>query len=134
MRIGDWSSDVCSSDLTAGGANSIAIGASASATADRSIVLGLNAMSAEINSVALGANSVADRDNVVAVGASSNQRQIIYVAAGVQATDAVNVSQHKGLTTALGGGANVDGTQGAVTGPSYEIGRASCGERGCQYV
>src|SRR3546814_13335870 len=78
-------------------------------------------MSAEINSVALGANSVADRANVVAVGASSNQRQIIYVAAGVQDTDAVNVSQLKGLTTALGGGANVDGTTGAVTGPSYVI-------------
>src|SRR3546814_11614950 len=118
MRIGDWSSDVCSSDLTAGGANSIAIGASASATADRSIVLGLNAMSAEINSVALGANSVADRANVVAVGASSNQRQIIYVAAGVQATNAVNVSQLKGLNPALGGRSNVDAPPGAVPGPT----------------
>jgi autotransporter adhesin len=43
--------------------------------------------------VALGQGSVANVANTVSVGTATNQRQITNVAAGVQATDAANVSQ-----------------------------------------
>ena len=43
--------------------------------------------------MALGANSVADRANTVSVGSATNARQITNVAAGTQATDAVNLGQ-----------------------------------------
>ncbi len=46
-------------------------------------------------SVALGTGSVADEENTISVGSSTNQRRITNVAAGVNATDAVNVSQLK---------------------------------------
>ncbi len=47
------------------------------------------------NSVALGTGSVANEENTISVGSSTNQRRITNVAAGVNATDAVNVSQLK---------------------------------------
>src|SRR3546814_7989764 len=77
MRISDWSSDVCSSDLA----------------------LGFYAQALGDNSVALGTGSVADRANAVSVGAGPNidgfaeERQITHVAAGTEDTDAVNLAQ-----------------------------------------
>ncbi|MFC0574029.1 YadA family autotransporter adhesin [Paraburkholderia solisilvae] len=58
-----------------------------------STAMGANAKASADNSVALGANSVADRANTVSVGAAGSERQIVNVAAGTQATDAVNVDQ-----------------------------------------
>jgi autotransporter adhesin len=55
--------------------------------------MGANAKASADNSVALGANSVADRANTVSVGAAGSERQIVNVAAGTAATDAVNVEQ-----------------------------------------
>lgn len=75
------------------GKDAIAGGAGASATAENSMAIGTQAQSSHTNAVAIGANSVTDRDNSVSVGASGNERQITNVAAGTQATDAVNVSQ-----------------------------------------
>ncbi|MGO4610880.1 hypothetical protein AB4142_31580, partial [Variovorax sp. 2RAF20] len=43
--------------------------------------------------VALGAGSVANRANTVSVGAAGAERQVVNVADGSQATDAVNVRQ-----------------------------------------
>ncbi|WP_396615308.1 hypothetical protein ACHZ97_13305 [Lysobacter soli] len=54
------------------------------------------------------------------MSAATETRQIISVARGTQDTDAVNVSQLKGVTTALGGGAAVN-TDGTVKQPSYTI-------------
>ncbi len=68
-------------DANAQGKDSVAIGSGSSAAAD--------------NSVALGTGSVADEENTISVGSSTNQRRITNVAAGVNATDAVNVSQLK---------------------------------------
>jgi autotransporter adhesin len=65
----------------AAGAESVAVGASSTASAN--------------NSVALGAGSVADEENTVSVGSSSQQRRITNVSAGVNSTDAVNVAQLK---------------------------------------
>nr|WP_159462838.1 YadA family autotransporter adhesin [Caballeronia catudaia] len=86
-------------DSSASGADSVAIGGNAQATA--------------INSVALGSNSVADRANTVSVGSAGNERQITNVAAGKEDTDAVNVSQLKSA-----GLINGDGT--AKTALTYD--------------
>lgn len=53
------------------------------------------------NAVALGSGSVADRDNAVSVGAKDAERQITNVAAGKEATDAVNVGQVAEVATGL---------------------------------
>ncbi|KVL35518.1 hypothetical protein WS97_14420 [Burkholderia territorii] len=98
-----------------------AIGAYASATGYHSSALGVGAVASGSESVALGVNSRADRDNSVAVGNATQQRQIVNMAAGTQATDAVNVSQLEPVVTALGGGASIDPTTGAVTGPTYTL-------------
>ncbi|MCB7133416.1 YadA-like family protein [Salmonella enterica subsp. enterica serovar Hillegersberg] len=68
-------------DANAQGADSVAMGAGSIAAAD--------------NSVALGTGSVANEENTISVGSSTNQRRITNVAAGKNATDAVNVAQLK---------------------------------------
>lgn len=90
------------------GANAIAVGSGATATGDQSVAqgqeataagqgslaLGNGARATGVNSVALGAGADDDgQANVVAVGSSTQQRRLTNVAAGTQATDAVNVEQ-----------------------------------------
>ncbi|SIT43220.1 YadA domain-containing protein [Paraburkholderia piptadeniae] len=105
------------------GAGAMGFGAMSVANGDGSIAFGANSLTqrAATNSVALGADSVASRANTISVGSDSLQRQIVNVAAGTSGTDAVNVSQLKGVTSALGGGAGVDAS-GSVTKPAYTIG------------
>ncbi|WP_239483077.1 YadA-like family protein [Paraburkholderia sp. C35] len=93
-------------DSTAAGANSVAVGPAATASAS--------------TAVALGANSVADRANTVSVGSSTAQRQVVNMAAGTANNDAVNVSQLKGVTAALGGGAAIN-ADGSVKAPVYNV-------------
>jgi autotransporter adhesin len=71
-------------DSSATGADAVAIGGAAVASAD--------------NSVAIGAGSSATRVNSVSVGAAGKERQITNVAAGMAFTDAVNVSQLNALS------------------------------------
>ncbi|AIP37019.1 coiled stalk of trimeric autotransporter adhesin family protein [Paraburkholderia xenovorans LB400] len=117
--------------------NSMALGSFASATSAGSVVigynafvnqaatngmaLGLNASVSAANGVAIGYNSIADRANAVSVGSSSQQNQIIYVAAGTNGTDAVNVNQLSGVTSIIGGGAAVN-PDGTIKKPSFAIG------------
>lgn len=104
--------------------NSIAMGASA--TIDRNtanaMALGANAhvIANAYGSIALGAGSIADRANVLSIGAVGAERQIVNVAAGTQLTDAVNVSQLKGVTDAFGAGAGV-APDGSITQPSFVV-------------
>ncbi|HHU8988453.1 TPA: trimeric autotransporter adhesin UpaG, partial [Escherichia coli] len=70
-------------------------GADANAQGKDSVAIGSGSIAAADNSVALGTGSVADKENTISVGSSTNQRRITNVAAGVNATDAVNVSQLK---------------------------------------
>ncbi|HEA4463463.1 TPA: trimeric autotransporter adhesin UpaG, partial [Escherichia coli] len=70
-------------------------GADANAQGKDSVAIGSGSISAADNSVALGTGSVANEENTISVGSSTNQRRITNVAAGVNATDAVNVSQLK---------------------------------------
>ena len=71
-------------------------------TVNNAVVLGHNAKVTGEGGVALGAGSVADRANAVSVGSKGAERQIINVKAGVQDTDAVNVSQLKDVKAEAG--------------------------------
>jgi autotransporter adhesin len=75
-----------------------AFGQYAEASGAYSTALGQQATASANNSVALGYLSEADRDNSVSVGQSGAERQIVHVAAGTEDTDAVNVSQLKGVS------------------------------------
>ncbi|PGF75902.1 adhesin [Escherichia marmotae] len=70
-------------------------GADANAQGTDSVAIGSGSIAAADNSVALGTGSMADEENTISVGSSTNQRRITNVAAGKNATDAVNVAQLK---------------------------------------
>lgn len=75
-----------------GGAVADGIGATA---------VGQNARASADNAVALGEGSVADRVNSVSVGSAGAERQMVNVADGTEATDAVNKRQlDRGVATA----------------------------------
>jgi len=78
--------------------NAVAMGAGSVASGDASMAMGANANASGKNAVALGAGSVADQDNTVSVGSAGNERRITNVAKGTQATDAVNVDQLNAAT------------------------------------
>ncbi|RDS78778.1 hypothetical protein DWU98_21165 [Dyella monticola] len=107
-----------------GATNAIAMGTGASVARNvtDAIALGTGASVAAgaYGSVALGAGSIANRVNAVSVGAAGAERQIINVAAGTQLTDAVNVSQLKGVTDTLGGGVGV-APDGSITPASFTV-------------
>ncbi|WP_268907345.1 MULTISPECIES: YadA-like family protein [Burkholderia] len=117
----------------AGATNGIALGASASVARNvaDSMALGTNASveKGANSAVALGTGSKATRANTVSVGNAGSERQIVNVAAGTQGTDAVNVAQLSGVTTALGGGAGI-GADGSVTAPKYHVGDKTYGNVG----
>ncbi|AZQ52619.1 YadA-like family protein [Burkholderia cenocepacia] len=124
--IGDNSVAIGNAAKAAAGAvNSIAVGKSANVALNVTDALALGANTSVTaggaGGVALGSGSVANRGTAVSVGSGKAQRQIVNVAKGTQSTDAVNLSQLKGVTDALGGGSGI-GTDGAVTAPSYTVG------------
>ncbi|MBN3759163.1 hypothetical protein G3N95_40080, partial [Paraburkholderia sp. Tr-20389] len=102
-------------DSSATGANSVAAGPAAVASASNAVAMGNGASATTANSVALGSNSVANSATLgtagfqpvggtaiaaataaggeVSVGAAGAERRITNVAAGLNPTDAVNVSQ-----------------------------------------
>ena len=82
---------------TASNAGATAMGYQSQATGTNATAIGSGAVASGSNSVALGANSVATQDNSVSVGSSGAERTITNVAAGVNSTDAVNVSQLRGI-------------------------------------
>src|SRR3546814_18826944 len=67
MRMSDWSSDVCSSDLVAKG-ESVAVGHGANAEAPQASALGHGARAAADGATALGFSSSAISESGVAVG------------------------------------------------------------------
>lgn len=68
-------------------------GLDAVATGADSIAVGTGATAVAANAIAVGAGAMADRDGTVSVGAVGSERQVVNVAAGTQATDAVNMGQ-----------------------------------------
>jgi trimeric autotransporter adhesin len=70
-----------------------AFGDGAVATGANSAALGTNASATAANSVAIGSGSTNTVANTVSFGSAGNERRLTNVAAGVNATDAVNVGQ-----------------------------------------
>lgn len=122
-------------------ADGIALGTQSTAAGIQSVALGAGAQSNHINSVALGAQSVTTVGaqasytafalaapqtsfGEVSFGFAGSERKLTNVAAGSAETDAVNVSQLRGLgtqiTNNLGGGSVVN-PDGTITGPTYNI-------------
>jgi hypothetical protein len=106
------SSSAYGDNSTAQGRRSSAYGYLSTASGDNSVALGGNAQATANNSVALGAGSVATQANTVSVGSAGNERRITNVAAGINPTDAVNVSQLSGI--ASGFQSQLSGLQGQV--------------------
>ncbi|WP_031364117.1 ESPR-type extended signal peptide-containing protein [Caballeronia sordidicola] len=115
-------------DSTGGVDAAMAIGSDSKA-GTKATALGPGATASATNSVALGTLSIADRSGTVSVGSATNKRQIVNVAAGTQANDAVNVTQLQNVTTLLGGGAKVN-ADGTVQAPAYTVAGVSSGTVG----
>ncbi len=98
----------------------MAVGFQAKTVGIRSAALGAFATANADDSIALGSSSVADRALTVSVGSVNTQRQIANMAAGTADTDAVNLSQLKGVVAGLGSGATVN-ADGSITAPSYTV-------------
>ncbi|MBA2077091.1 YadA-like family protein, partial [Rhodanobacter sp. PCA2] len=83
------------SSVAANATNAVAVGAESQVNASSGTAIGQGASVAAsaTNAVAIGAGSQATQANSVSVGSAGNERVITNVAAGVNATDAVNVSQ-----------------------------------------
>ena len=139
QAIGEQSNAMGSAAL-AQGVRSTAIGTSASAFSESSIAVGTNAQVSGTASMAMGSGAVSTgnssvsigensldggQSNVVSVGNAMTQRRIINVAAGVAATDAVNVSQLNTLGTstvaALGTG-SYNASTNSIGGVNYVVG------------
>ncbi|WP_267120094.1 YadA family autotransporter adhesin, partial [Xanthomonas sacchari] len=89
------------SHIAAVATNAVAMGEGASVSAASGTALGQGASANAQGAVALGQGSVADRAQTVSIGSAGNERQLANVAAGTQATDAVNKSQlDNGVATA----------------------------------
>lgn len=96
---------------TASGNDSTAIGNGSLASGKRASALGNGAKASAAGSVAIGAGSVADRADTVSIGTAGQERKIANVAAGAADTDAVNVSQLKGVSNgSVQYDKNADGT------------------------
>ncbi|MGF6604673.1 autotransporter adhesin [Paraburkholderia sp. GAS448] len=118
------------------GANSIALGQFTVANGDDSVALGSRAFTAQgatgsmafgsgakamaEDAFAFGTNAVAGRAHTISVGSADQTRQIVNVAAGIEDNDVVNVSQLKGIVSAIGGGAALN-PDGSVAGPTYYV-------------
>ncbi|MDO9280794.1 MAG: YadA-like family protein [Methylotenera sp.] len=82
------------------GTNTTALGDNAVASGQYAVAVGNNAVASHANSVAIGNASTTSSANTVSVGATGSERRITNVAAGIDSTDAVNMSQ---LNAALNG-------------------------------
>lgn len=78
---------------SASGDSAVALGEGATAAGNFNIAIGNSSWAIGASSVALGNNSVATEANTVSVGSTTQQRRIVNVADGTQATDAVNLRQ-----------------------------------------
>jgi autotransporter adhesin len=81
---------------SASNGTAVGSGSSVNAASGTAVGQGASVASTATNSVALGAGSVATQANSVSVGSAGNERTITNEAAGVNATDAVNVGQLQG--------------------------------------
>ncbi|MFJ2995738.1 hypothetical protein ACIPHM_24245, partial [Pandoraea sp. NPDC087047] len=130
-----WLADANAEGAMAMGAQSVA-GAKDAVALGRSSVADRDLITGTANPLAYGAEStVSTKRGAVSIGKVDEERQIVNVAAGTADTDAVNVSQVKGVkgvvdsnaaatASALGGGASV-GEDGKITAPAYVVSGAT---------
>ncbi|MFT4503084.1 hypothetical protein [Caballeronia sp. 15711] len=85
---------------------------------------GLNLVTQDVPSNDIMVAKTSTGNHVNFTNGANAARELINVAAGTTATSAVNLAQLKPVVDALGGGAKVDATTGAVTGPTYTIQKA----------
>ncbi|HET7333378.1 hypothetical protein [Dyella sp.] len=110
-------------DANAAAPDSVAIGSATLATIEGSLAVGVRARASAAHAVALGSDSLADTVLTVSLGnkPAGLKRRLVNLQAGVEADDAVSVSQLQPMVTALGGGAAIDPVTGVVTGPTYTL-------------
>ena len=84
--------------------DSIAIGTNSESSTLGSVAIGKGASVSAIGSIALGENSLADRADTFSIGKTGYNRQLTYLRAGTENTDATNVFQLKSVISSLGGG------------------------------
>ncbi|OJU26887.1 MAG: hypothetical protein BGN89_19665 [Alphaproteobacteria bacterium 64-6] len=123
---------------TASGTSAIAVGIGSSATQEGSIAIGGGASSTHASSIAIGGMSVTTRGaqtdytaayltapqtsvGEVSCGTETGARQITGVAAGSEATDAVNVAQLQGAVEPLR--TDLNALTGRVSGLESRVGR-----------
>jgi len=85
----------------ASGNNAVALGVSSAASGVNTTAIGYQSTASAINSVAIGDGSVADAPNTVSFGLVGRERTLTNVAAGVNPTDGVNVSQLAALDNSV---------------------------------
>src|SRR3546814_9792939 len=136
MRISDWSSDVCSSDLRL-------LRRRTDRFADGRVV-GLPQISDQIGTFPrIGDARITHRgagnglrrmgDEVIERGATPDDLRMLHRRRIFKARHAAGASAEQ--TTVVWAGAIVgERMAGAATGVDFEIGRASCRERVCEYV
>ncbi|WP_434715468.1 YadA-like family protein [Paraburkholderia sp. A3RO-2L] len=124
------------SNTEADGGGSTAVGIQSLATADDSVALGSGSVANVTNTVSVGSDGTATRtvvnpdNSVTTVQSQANTRRIVNMSAGQNDTDAVNVSQIKGITNALGGGAGVSSADGSIIAPNYVLNGSSYSDVG----
>ena len=111
---------------SANAANATAVGQGASANAANSTAIGQGASATASGAVAIGQGSVADQANTVSFGSSDLQRRLVNVAAGVNATDAVNVGQlNAAVLDIVGNEASVNGGNTAGLAGAHATGEGA---------
>src|SRR3546814_19197881 len=105
MRISDWSSDVCSSDLLAG--------------ADRAVAIGSDSVASEADTVSFGHLATDEDEFTGGPYGSDLQRRLVNVADGIGDHAAATLGQLGSVVAALGGGASFRG--GVFGAPPYVI-------------
>jgi trimeric autotransporter adhesin len=98
-----------------------AFGDGAVATGSNATALGTNASATATNSVAIGSGSTNTVANTVSFGSAGNERRLTNVAAGINATDAVNVRQLQ--STVAGFQSQIGGLQNEITSNQQEARR-----------
>jgi trimeric autotransporter adhesin len=85
----------------ASGNNAVSLGVSSAASALNSTALGTQAVASGTNSVAIGRGSIATVADTVSFGITGGERRLTNVAAGINPTDGVNMSQLTALDTSV---------------------------------
>ena len=129
--VGATGNTAIGDSASAAGTQSVALGQNSSAAAANSTAIGQGAtvQAGATNSVAIGQGSVATASNTVSVGSAGNERRVTNVAAAVDGTDAVNLTQLQSATSSVAAGlqGQINGLQGQIDDANHRIDDANAG-------